>query len=300
MTPGFDQRIRFCTTSDGVRVAYATVGNGPPLVKAANWLSQLDFDSRSPVWRPWIRALSRDHTYVRYDERGCGLSDRDVDEFSLDAWVRDLEAAVDALELERFPLLGISQGGPIAIAYTARHPERVSHLILYGTYARGRSHQELSGTEREELDLMVNMIRIGWGRNHPAFRQVFTSLFIPDGTPEQIDWFNELQRISVTPEAAVRMYSTFYGLDVRELAPRVDIPTLVLHATEDRRVPFREGKLMASLIPGARFVPLETRNHILLESDPAWPHFLREVRGFLGVPTESLGDSAERPSDSAD
>jgi pimeloyl-ACP methyl ester carboxylesterase/tetratricopeptide (TPR) repeat protein len=288
------QHIRFCTASDGVRIAYATVGCGPPLVKAANWLSHLEFDSKSPVWRPWIRALSRDHTFVRYDERGCGLSDRAVDELSLDAWVRDLEAAVDALKLERFPLLGISQGGPIAIAYAARHPERVSHLILYGTYARGRALRELSEPEREELDLMVNMIRIGWGRNHAAFRQVFTSLFIPDGTPEQVEWFNELQRISVEPETAARMYMTFYKLDVRELAPRLDIPTLVLHGTQDRRIPFNEGRLLASLIPGARFVPLETRNHILLESDPAWPHFLREVRAFLGVPDESPSDPAAR------
>jgi pimeloyl-ACP methyl ester carboxylesterase/tRNA A-37 threonylcarbamoyl transferase component Bud32 len=289
-----EQQIRFCTASDGVRIAYATIGRGPPLVKAANWLSHLEFDSKSPVWRPWIRALSRDHMFVRYDERGCGLSDRAVDELSLEAWVRDLEATVDALELERFPLLGISQGGPIAMAYAARHPERVSHLILYGTYARGRSYWELSDLEREELDLMVSMIRIGWGRNHAAFRQVFTSLFIPDGTPQQIEWFNELQRISVEPQTAARMYATFYTLDVRELAPRLDIPTLVLHGTQDRRIPFSEGRLLASLIPGARFVPLETRNHILLESDPAWPHFLREVRAFLGVSDTILSDPAGR------
>lgn len=283
MSAPFEQEIRFCRSSDGVRIAYAAVGSGPPLVKAANWLSHLEFDKNSPVWRHWIRDLSRDHMLVRYDERGCGLSDRAIEEFSLEAWVRDLEAVVDALELERFPLLGISQGGPIAIAYAARHPERVSQLILYGSYARGRWHRKLSDREREERELMLRMITVGWGQDHDAFRQVFTSLFIPDATPEQARWFNELERVSTTAEIAARMVATFDSLDVRAQAPGLDTPTLVLHATGDLRVPFEEGRLLASLIPGARFVPLDGRNHILLESDPGWPQFLREIREFLGV-----------------
>jgi pimeloyl-ACP methyl ester carboxylesterase len=294
VSPTVDQQIRFCASSDGVRIAYTTTGSGPPLVKAANWLSHLEHDGNSPVWRHWIRELSRDHTLVRYDERGCGLSDRAVDEFSLDAWVRDLEALVDALELERFPLLGLSQGGPIAIAYATRHPERVSHLILYGSYARGVSHRGLSDHEREERELMLQLIRFGWGKDHPAFRQVFTSLFIPDGTPEQFHWFNELQRISAPPDSAARMYAAFYELDVLALAPRLDVPTLVMHATGDLRIPFAEGRLLASLIPGARFVPLESRNHLLLDFEPAWPRFLREVRSFLGVPADPPSDSASR------
>jgi pimeloyl-ACP methyl ester carboxylesterase len=285
-----EQQIRYCTARDGVRIAHATIGSGPPLVKAANWLSHLEFDSHSPVWRHWIRELSRHHTLVRYDERGCGLSEWVVDEFSLDAWVRDLEAVVDALELERFPLLGISQGGPIAIAYTARHPERVSGLILCGSYARGRSHWNLSDRQREEGELLLRMISVGWGQDHAAFRQVFTSLFIPDCTPEQAHWFNELQRVSATPDNAARMVGAFHSLDVRPLAPRLDTPTLVLHGRGDLRVPFEEGQLLASLIPGARFVPLESRNHILLEGEPAWPRFLREVREFLGV--EDTGPAA--------
>ena len=283
MTPLLQQQIRFCTSTDGVRIAHATVGSGPPLVKAANWLSHLEFDSQSPVWRHWIRELSRHHTLVRYDERGCGLSDWGVEEFSLDAWVRDLEAVVDDLELERFPLLGISQGGPIAIAYAARHPERVSRLILYGSYARGRRHRNVSDREREEQEVLVRMIAVGWGKDHAAFRQVFTSLFIPDATPEQAHWFNELQRVSTTPENAARMVRTFHSLDVRGLAPELDTPTLVLHAADDLRVPFEEGRLLAALVPGARFVPLASRNHILLETEPAWPRFLHEVREFLGV-----------------
>lgn len=283
MSSAFEQQIRHCTTRDGVRIAHATVGSGPPLVKAANWLSHLEFDGHSPVWRHWIRELSRHHTLIRYDERGCGLSEWAVEEFSLDAWVRDLEAVVDALELERFPLLGISQGGPIAIAYTARHPDRVSRLILYGAYARGRLHREESDREREERELLLRMISVGWGQDHAAFRQVFTSLFIPDCTPEQAHWFNELQRVSATPENAARMVGTFHSLDVRPLTTGLDTPTLVLHGIGDLRIPFDEGQLLASLIPGARFVSLDSRNHILLESEPAWPRFLREVREFLGV-----------------
>jgi pimeloyl-ACP methyl ester carboxylesterase len=283
VTSSLEQQIGHCTTSDGVRIAHATIGSGPPLVKAANWLNHLEFDSRSPVWRHWIRELSRHHTLVRYDERGCGLSEWAVEEFSLDAWVRDLETVVDALELERFPLLGISQGGPIAIAYTARHPERVSQLILYGSYARGRSHREGSDREREEQDLLLRLISVGWGQDHDAFRQVFTRLFIPDATPEQAQWFNELQRVSATPENASRMLATCHSLDVRSLAPGLQAPTLVLHGSGDLRIPLEEGRLLASLIPGAQFVSLDSRNHILLESEPAWPRFLREIRVFLGV-----------------
>jgi pimeloyl-ACP methyl ester carboxylesterase/tetratricopeptide (TPR) repeat protein len=283
MTPSLAPRIRFATSSDGVRIAHTAAGQGPPLVKAANWLSHLEFDNQSPVWRHWIRDLSRHHTFIRYDARGCGLSDRAVDDFSLEAWVRDLEAVVDALELERFPLLGISQGGPIAVAYAARHPERVSHLILYGSYARGRAFRPLTEREREEQDLLISLIRVGWGQDHAAFRQLFTSFFIPEGTAEQVHWFNELQRVSASPETAARIVSAFQTLEVRPLAPTLQLPALVLHAKGDLRIPFDEGRLLASLIPGARFVPLESRNHILLEPERAWPRFVNEVRGFLGV-----------------
>ena len=280
-----EQTIRFCTSADGVRIAFATCGGGPPLVKAANWLNHLEFDWNSPVWRHWIGELSRHHTLVRYDERGCGLSDWSVDEMSVDAWVRDLEAVVDALELERFPLLGISQGAPIAVSYAVRHPERVSHLILYGGYLRGRTNRGSTPREVEERELMIRMVRVGWGKDHAAFRQVFTSLFIPDGSPEQAEWFNELQRVSATPENAARMLEAFDLIDVRPEAGKVRVPALVLHAKGDLRVPFAEGRLMATHIPGSRFVPLESRNHLLLETEPAWLRFLRSVRQFLGVPT---------------
>lgn len=291
-----EQHIRFCTAPDGVRIAYATVGDGPPLVKAANWLSHLEFDWRSPVWRHWLEELSRDHMLVRYDERGCGLSDWNVEDFSWEAWVRDLETVVDALGLERFPLLGISQGGSVAIAYTVRHPERVSHLILYGTYARARSLRGPTAEQVEERKALLTLTRHGWGRDDPAYRQIFTLGFIPGATSEQMHWFNDLQRQSTSGENAVRFMTTFDQIDVVDLLPRVKTPTLVLHARDEARVPFEEGRLLAAGIQGARFVPLEGRNHILLEQEPAWEIFLREVRTFLGVERVDRRDAGAQPA----
>lgn len=279
--PTRSQTIRFCTSPDGVRLAYAVVGEGPVLVKAANWLSHLEYDWNSPVWRHWLTSLASNRTLVRYDERGCGLSDWDVEDFSLDAWVLDLETVVDTLGLERFPLLGMSQGASIAIAYAVRHPEKVSHLILYGGYARGRYNRKLTPEQKQELDVMLQLIKIGWGKEHPAFRQVFSMLFLPEGTPEQLHAFSELERITTTPEIAARIIGGFQGIDVRHLAKQVTQPTLVLHAKNELRIPFEEGRMLAALIPNARLVPLESRNHILLESEPAWQRFLDEVNGFL-------------------
>jgi pimeloyl-ACP methyl ester carboxylesterase/tRNA A-37 threonylcarbamoyl transferase component Bud32 len=287
MTRFPEQEIRFCISKDGVRIAFAKVGSGPPFVKTANWLSHLEFDWNSPVWRHWMRELSRDHTFIRYDARGCGLSDSNAQEYSLDCWVQDLEAVVDAAGLERFPLLGISQGGPIAMEYARRHPERVTHLILYGTYAKGLLHRNLPQAEAER-DVLLQLIRVGWGKEHAAFRQVFTSLFLPEGTPEQIQDFNELQRVSSTPENAARMIDAFHNLDVTDVAKTIRIPCLVLHARGDLRIPFEEGRRLASLLPNARFVPLESRNHILMETEPAWKIFASQVRSFLGVPDESV------------
>ncbi len=275
------QQIRFCTTGDGVRIAYGTTGEGPPLVKVASWMNHLEFDWESPVWRHWITELARDHCFVRYDERGSGLSDWIVAELSFEAWVRDLETVVDAVGVERFPLLGLSQGGPIAIAYAVRHPERVSHLILYGAYARGWLKRNATPQQRKEAEMMNELAELGWGKDNPAFRQFFTTQFIPDGTPEQHRWWNELERVATSPQNAARFMRVFNEIDVTALAPQVSCPTLVLHATRDARVPFDEGRLIATLIPGARFVPLESRNHILLEHEPAWRRWLEEVRTFL-------------------
>jgi pimeloyl-ACP methyl ester carboxylesterase len=234
-----EQTIRFCTSSDGVGIAYASVGSGPPLVKAANWLNHLEFDWQSPVWRHVFAELSRDHQLVRYDERGNGLSDWEVDDISFDAFVRDLEAVVDAAGLDRFALLGISQGCPVSIAYAVRHPERVSQLVLYGGYTLGWAKR--SQKDKETGKAMLELIRQGWGQDNPAFR--------PNATVEQMQWFNELQRITTSPENAVRLRLAFGDIDVNPLLPQVSTPTLVMHTRADALAPFDGGRKMAAKWP---------------------------------------------------
>jgi pimeloyl-ACP methyl ester carboxylesterase/DNA-binding CsgD family transcriptional regulator len=276
-----EQRIRFCSSAGGVRIAYATTGTGPPLVKAATWLTHLEFDWHSPIWRHWITELSRHHTFVRYDERGCGLSDWDVQDFSLEAWVQDLETVVDTLGLERFPLLGVSQGAAVAIQYAVRHPERVSHLILYGSLSCGLLKGKLTPKKFEIAETLIKLMELGWGRDNPAFRQVFTAMFVPEATSDQMRWFDDLQRASTSPENAVKFEQTFHLLDVTDIAPNVNVPTLVLHSRQDRLIPFKQGRQLATLIPGAQFLPLDSKNHILLENEPAWPKFVTALRRFL-------------------
>jgi pimeloyl-ACP methyl ester carboxylesterase/DNA-binding winged helix-turn-helix (wHTH) protein len=277
------QQILFCRAHDNVRIAYARSGDpgAPPLVKPANWLMHLEFDWDSPVWRHWLAEMGRDHSLIRYDPRGCGLSDHDAADLSFESWVRDLEAVVDAERLERFSLLGISQGCAVAIAYAARHPERVDKLVLYGGYAVGRSYRNLSPQEELERTLLQNLIRVGWGRDNPAFRQVFGTLFLPEGTPEQHQWFNDLAK-TMPVESALRVRQTTDVIDVRREAAEVRAPALVLHARGDGMIPFEIGRQLAAHIPGARFVSLESRNHVLLETEPAWARFVDEFRAFLG------------------
>lgn len=282
------QEIRFCLATDGVRIAYATSGEGPPLLKPANWLTHLEFDWESPVWRHWIRELSRGHRLIRYDERGNGLSDRQIEELSLEACQRDMEAVIAAAELTRFPVLGISQGCACAVAHAVQHPGQISRLILYGGYARGWTHRS-SPAQLATRQALITLMRHGWGADSPAFRQAFTSLFMPDGTVEQARWFNELQRMTTSPENAVRIQEMFGAIQIEALLPQVTVPTLVLHCTGDEVVPFEEGRRLAMGIPGARFVPLEGRNHILLEDEPAWGRFLTEVRAFLAEDDTSAG-----------
>ena len=279
--PVMNQQIRFATAPDGVRLAYAIHGTGPPLVKVANWLSHLEFDWLSPVWRHWLTELGSDHTVIRYDARGSGLSDWDVPEVSFAAWVRDLETIVEAVGLDRFDLFGMSQGGAVATAYAVSHPERPRRLVLYGAYGRGRLVRARSADERAEAELLLDLTRFGWGKPNPAFRRVFSALFFPEATPEQIAAFDDLQRVSASPENAVRFRQVFNTIDVRKLAHQVRVPTLILHVGDDGVVPFNEGRLLASRIPGARFVPLQGRNHLMLADESAWPSFLAEVRTFL-------------------
>jgi pimeloyl-ACP methyl ester carboxylesterase/DNA-binding CsgD family transcriptional regulator len=271
------QHVRFCTAPDGVRLAYAVHGSGPPLVKVATWLSHLELDWESPVWRHWLQRLGERHTFVRYDERGCGLSDTNIGEPSVDVWVGDLEAVVDAMGLERFALLGVSQGAAIAVAYAARHPDRVSDLVLYGGYARGRRFR---GQDEEE-DAIVGAIRAGWKTPNPALRKVFGALFLPNGTPEQMGWYENLLWRTTTAATTIGLFRARGGLNVCELSPQVRARTLIMHARDDRVVPVEEGRLLATLIPDARFVLLESANHILLEHEPAWDVFLSEIEAFL-------------------
>ena len=278
--PPVQQKIHFCTASDGIRIAYAKVGEGPPLLKAANWLNHLQYDWESPIWSHLLRELAAEHQLIRDDERGNGLSDWDVEDISFEAFVRDLESVVEATGIDRFALLGISQGCAVSIAYAVRHPERVSHLVLYGGYARGRRKRG-SPTETEQAAAVVTLMRQGWGQENPAFRQIFTSLFIPGGSREQVQWFNDLQRRTASPENAVRMRQTMNDIDVTGLLPRVTVPTLVLHCRDDAVVPFEEGRILAAGIRAAHFVALEGRNHLILEGDPALHRFLDEVRNFL-------------------
>jgi len=276
---GLRQEIQFCTASDGVRIAYAVVGRGPPLVKTANWLNHLEYDWQSPVWGHVLRAFAARHRLIRYDERGNGLSDWDVGDISFEAFVRDLESVVDAVGLERFPLFGISQGCAVSVAYAVRHPERVSKLVLYGGYTRGRRRRGQQGAD--QADALLTLMRQGWGQDNPAFRQIYTSLFVPDGTAEQVHWFNDLQRMTTSPENAVRIRRTLDELDVSGLLPGVRVPTLVLHCRNDAVQPFEEGRRMAAGISGSRFVALEGNNHLILEHEPAWTRLLDEVTRFL-------------------
>jgi pimeloyl-ACP methyl ester carboxylesterase/DNA-binding winged helix-turn-helix (wHTH) protein len=274
------QEIRYCTTSDGVRLAYATTGSGPPLVKASNWLTHLDFEWGSPIWRHWYTALSRHHRLIRYDERGNGMSQRDVPDVSFDTWVRDLETVVDAAGLDRFPLLGISRGGAIAIAYAAKHPERVTQLVLYGAFEAGRTHV---GTpqELEARRALASLVRLGWGLDNPAFCKTFTCRFIPEATSAHERWLDELQRVSTSPENAARLMERDDDIDVRRLLSQVRTPTLVIHCDRDHAVPPERGRLLAAEIPGARYVSLPSANHLMLEEEPAWSLFLEELGLFL-------------------
>jgi DNA-binding winged helix-turn-helix (wHTH) protein/pimeloyl-ACP methyl ester carboxylesterase len=278
-----DVELRYCRAPDGVRIACATTGTGRPLVKSANWLTHLRHDASSLVWRHWVHDLSSRYQLVRYDERGCGMSDWDAPDVSFDDWVSDLEAVVDAMGLERFALLGVSQGGSVAATYAARHPDRVSHLVLYGAFPLGRTRRARTDAELHDAALMLELLETGWGRDESPFGRMFASQFMPEGSPEQWAAFVEVQRQTTSAVNAKRLMTVSAGIDVTEVAGTITAPTLVLHARHDRRVPLEQGQLFADLIPGARFVALESHNHILLGSEPAWQTFLDEVDRFLAT-----------------
>ncbi|HEY2408194.1 MAG TPA: alpha/beta fold hydrolase [Polyangiaceae bacterium] len=278
------QETRFTRSADGTRIAYAVHGRGPPLVRAAHWLTNIDFDWKTPVWRPWFDAFGARYRFHRYDSRGCGLSDRESTDASLDVLVADLEAVVDAAKLDRFALLGISQGGAVSIAYAARHPERVSQLVLLGAFARGALRRNPSLAEVDSIHAQAKLMEVGWGQDNPAFRQLFTNLIFPNATPDQIRSFNDLQRSSCAPTHAAHMFSTFSDIDASSYLARVSSPTLVLHTRGDMCAPFDEGLSIASSIPGAKLVPLETRSHVPTPGEPSFERVIEEMEAFIGGP----------------
>jgi pimeloyl-ACP methyl ester carboxylesterase/DNA-binding CsgD family transcriptional regulator len=283
------QRIRYVRTNDGVQLAWAEAGAGPVIIKAANWLTHLEYEWESPVWRHWLRFFSKHFRYIRYDERGCGMTDPNTGDLSVDRWVADVEDIVAAADLrEPFSLLGISQGGAICAVYAAKHPERVAKLVLYGGYARG-PFQRGDSDRASFYKAMVDMVRLEWGSDNPTFRQVFTSRFIPGGTEEQLGWYNDLCRKTIKPETAARLLESRAMLDVTSLLGLVRAPTLVLHASGDAVVPITEGHILAAGIPGAQFIELDSRNHILLENEPAWERFCEEVLKFMELKGASHG-----------
>ena len=275
------QEIHFCRSADGTGIAYALSGSGTPLLRSQQWVTHLEHDAASPVWLPMLTELGRRFRLVRFDQRGVGLSDADPRDISFEAWVKDLEAVADAAGLERFALLGASQGGAMAIAYAARHPERVSHLMLLGAYARGWNRR---GSSQEVLDraaALERLIEVGWGTQEAMFRQVFTSAFMPAASVEQQQSFNDMMRLSAPARTAVRIFRAFGDIDIEDEARRVACPCIVAHARGDLRVPFDEGRHLATLIPGARFLPLEGASHILVEQEPAWKAFFGAMDAFI-------------------
>jgi pimeloyl-ACP methyl ester carboxylesterase/DNA-binding CsgD family transcriptional regulator len=286
-----NQKVRFCTSRDGVRLGFATSGTGPTVIAAAHWISHLRLDWDNPVRRGWLSMLSRRNTLIRYDARGTGLSDRNCLDFSLQRQIEDLEAVVEAAKCDRFALLGLWTGGAVAINYVVRHPQRVTHLILHACATRGRLARDPDPEQLQEAEAQLKLIELGWGNENSAFRQLHTSQLVPDATAEQARAFNDLMRKTTTPTNAAKLLRAHWsGVDNRSLGPEIRCPTLVLHAREDARVPFEEGRSLAALIPGARFVPLESRNHILIEGEPAWQQLAAELDGFLpakaSVPNE--------------
>jgi pimeloyl-ACP methyl ester carboxylesterase/DNA-binding CsgD family transcriptional regulator len=287
------QDVRFCRSFDGAEIAYAATGDGPPVVMLPNWLTHLEYQWRSLAWRPWLDALSTRYRLIRYDPRGCGLSDRDVRDLSFECWVRDFGAVVDAVGLDRFAMIGICQGGPIAIEFAARNPDRVSHLVLFGTYARGKSRRVSSPQEPQKAKVMLELMELGWAQEDHSFLRVFATQFQPGGSIEHLRSWCELQRAATSAANAVRLTRVMFDVDVREAAARIACPTLVAHAERDAAVPVEEGRLLAQVVPGARFLQLDSANHFLLPEEPAWAAFIQALHGFLPAPEAEDGCFAD-------
>jgi pimeloyl-ACP methyl ester carboxylesterase len=300
-----DQNIRFCTSPDGVKLAYAVSGDGPPLVMSATWLTHLDYQWRSLAWKPWLEALSRDYKLLRYDSRGCGLSDRDAGDLSFETWIKDFESVIDASGFGQFALVSTCWGGPIAIEYAARHPERVDRLVLYGTYARGRLRRTDLPKEPEKARVLLDLIELGWGQENHAFLQVWAAHFQPGGSLAHLQSWCEQQRAATSSEIAARLLRIGWNVDVREAARKIKCPVLIIHPERDMVVPINEGRLLASLIPNSRFVQIDSENHMPLADEPAWQQIIAAIDKFLKQPADAgaprgglpLGQLTERERD---
>lgn len=279
-----NQEIRFCTARDGVKLAYALSGEGSPLVMSATWLTHLERQWQSLAWRPWLDAFTHGHKVLRYDSRGCGLSDREPCTLSFETLFADLERVVDAASLQRFALIGTCWGGPLAIEFAARHPKRVSHLMLYGTYALGRFHWTDRPNEIERARLFLDLTRLGWGQDNHALLRVWAAAFQPGGTLDHLRSWSEQQRAATSSETAARLLEIGWNVDVRDAARSIKCPVLIMHPTRDAVVPIDEGRALASLIPNSRFVPLDTENHMPLADEPAWPRLVEEIERFVTEP----------------
>jgi pimeloyl-ACP methyl ester carboxylesterase/DNA-binding CsgD family transcriptional regulator len=288
-----NQQVRFCKSFDGAEIAYAVAGDGPPVVMLPSWLTHLEYQWRTVAWRPWLEALSTRYRLIRYDPRGCGLSDRNVRDVSFESWVRDFGAVVDAVGLNRFSIVGICQGGPVALAFAARQPSRVSNLVLYGTYARGKNRRTTIPQEPQKAKLMLEMMELGWGREDHSFMRVFATQFQPEGSIEHLRSWCELQRVATSAANAVQLTRVMFDVDVQELAARVTCPTLVAHPDRDAAVPVEEGRLLAQIIPGARFLQLDSANHFLLPEESAWATLVEALHAFLPPPSAEDGSFAD-------
>jgi pimeloyl-ACP methyl ester carboxylesterase/DNA-binding CsgD family transcriptional regulator len=284
-----DGQIRFCDSFDGAKIAYCLSGEGPPVILLPSWLTHLDFQRRSVAWQPWLEALSERYMLVRYDPRGCGLSDRSLRNLTFGAWVRDLDALVRHLKLRRVSLIGVCQGGAVALEYAARNPGLVSHLVLFGTYARGRNKRGNIPLEPEKARVMLDMIRLGWGSEDHAFATAFAKQFQPDGAPGHLKSWCELQRRAASPDTAVTLTEYMFEIDIRSALSVIGCPTLVAHATGDAVVPLEEGRLLARSIRGARFLELDSRNHFPRSDEPAWTSFVDALHAFLPAPVREDG-----------
>jgi len=286
------QRIGVETARDGARIAFASCGSGPPILWTGSWISHLELDWRSPMWRPWIDMLAARRRVVRYDLRGSGLSERDAGDARVDTWVDDLDVVANGAGLECFPLLGVCQRGPIAIAYAVRHPERVSRLILYGTYSRGAFTGGFGSKREREARALTELIELGWGSDQPAFREMFAKIFMPDGPAMNVELLGEIQRQAANAQSAARLWQAFHELDVESLAEQIQVPTLVVHVRGDGMVPLEAGERLASVIPSAELVTLEGKNHILMEHEASWPHFVEALDAFLADEAREIGVGA--------